>query len=71
MRFIQLALQRAGFIRTIIETLRRSASVSLTERRRRVDTRRGRERMKATSKVAQRGGEEPLSGPIFVTSGVR
>jgi hypothetical protein len=25
----------------------------------------------ATSIVAQRGGEEPLSGPIFVTSGVR
>jgi hypothetical protein len=30
MRFIQPALQRAGFIRTIIETLSQLASVSLT-----------------------------------------
>jgi hypothetical protein len=57
MRFIQPALQRAGFIRAIIETLRQSASVSFTAQHRRVDTRRGRECMKATPKAAQRGEE--------------
>jgi len=57
MRFIQPVLQHAGFIRTIIETLRQSASVWFTARHRRVDTRRGRERMKATPKAAQRGEE--------------
>src|SRR5262245_35265606 len=55
MRFIQPALRRAGFIRTIIETSRQSASVSFTARHRRVDTRRGRERMRATPKAGQRG----------------
>ena len=70
MRFIQPPLQRAGVIRTIIETLRQLASVSFAERRRRFDTRRGRERMKATPQAAQRG-EEAMSGPICITSGVR
>jgi hypothetical protein len=52
MRFIQPALQRARFIRAIIETLRQSASLSLTRRRRHA---RRPERMRATPKAAQRG----------------
>jgi hypothetical protein len=64
MRFIQPALQHAGFIRTIIETLRQSASVSFIERRRRIDTRGGRERMKATPKAAQRGEATHVRGGL-------
>jgi hypothetical protein len=62
MGFIQLALQRAGFIRAIIATLRQSASLSLTRRHSGADTREGRERMKATPPAMQRG-EEPHVRP--------
>ena len=61
------ALQRGGFIRTIIETLRQSGSVSLTD-----DTD-GPTRNEAVKATARRRsvGKKPISGPICVTSGVR
>src|SRR5215510_12835633 len=62
MRFIEPALQRAGFIRTIIETFRHGGLASQSgERYGRAHTRQGRERMKAVALEARRG-ERPMSG---------
>jgi hypothetical protein len=59
MRFIEPALQRAGVIpRTIVETFWQArAACQLSERHSGGDTRRGRERMKATPPAAGRGQE--------------
>jgi hypothetical protein len=62
MRFTEPALQRAGFIRTIIETFRQGRPASqLGERYGRADTRQGREPMKAMEFGARRG-KRPMSG---------
>src|SRR5262245_37591739 len=62
MRFTEPALQRAGFIRTIVETFRQGRPASQSgERYGRADTRQGRERMKAVALKARRG-KRPMSG---------
>src|SRR5215831_4913021 len=62
MRFTEPALQRAGFICTIVETFRQGRPASQSgERYGRADTRQGRERMKAVALKARRG-KRPMSG---------
>jgi len=71
MRFIEPALQRAGFIRTIIETFRQGWPASqLGERYGRADIRQARERMKAVTLEARRGKNQ-CPAQVCVASRVR